>query len=43
VAGKGKTVIPCNARDKVMDASAAKYFFTSVSNKFVFVGGCVLG
>lgn len=41
-AGKGKTVIPCDAGDKVMDASAAKRFLMFVSNKSEFVGGCVL-
>lgn len=40
--GKGKTVIPCDARDKVMDASAAKHFLMFVSSKCEFVGGCVL-
>lgn len=41
-AGKRKTVIPCDARDKVTDASAAKHFLTFVSHKSEFVGGCVL-
>lgn len=39
--GKGKPVIPCDAGDKVMDASVAKHFLTFVSSKSEFVGGCV--
>lgn len=35
--GKGKTVIPCDAGDKVMDASVARHFCMSVSNKFGLV------
>lgn len=40
--GKGKTVIPCDAGDKVMDASVAKHFLMFISSKCEFVGGCVL-
>lgn len=35
--GKGKTVILCDVGDKVMDASVARHFCMSVSNKFGLV------
>lgn len=39
--GKGKTVIPCDARDKVVKASAARHFCMLVSNKFgLLVAAC---
>lgn len=39
--GKGKTVIPCDVRDKVMDAAGARHFSMFVSNKFgLLVAAC---